>query len=409
MLFAAAFLICFFLWVGYPVKRAAGTDTDREFKGKDPAGIAIKDWPFDWGLLEGPLECDWEGDRWFRRDETAGKCEGHLRVIMQYPEFNATDIRRTEYTNSLLCTLANPSVKSVHLMLEKGNRDNFLPSLRRSVAELSAYGDAKTARRAQDLARDECRKMDVVALGHRIKYKDLLTFINAHPEWEGEPILATNADISVSSGFGDLSLLKRLVTNGKTMAISRYESSTCGMLGSYYDGHKFECSCGTTDDVCIDSYLLTYPVSRELESLGFEDGVDFYFGGLWNSENIFIKRMKQFGSQLYNPCHFLRLQHHHCSQSRPNQKKGKNGNEIHLYDVIETPDEIDDKVPYITKEGRVIQTYWPLISLLIFGGIISLIVAFVVLRWYPMSRKGISCAMRCIWPMQLRLRARTKK
>ena len=69
--------------------------------------------------------------------------------------------------------------------------------------------------------------------------------------------------------------------------------------------------------------------------------------GLWNSENVFVERLKEFGMTLYDSCDFNHLKHHHCSQTRPNQQKLKSGAEATLYSLVNTSYATDDRVTEI--------------------------------------------------------------
>eukprot|EP00658_Telonema_sp_P-2_P059063 TRINITY_DN4774_c0_g1_i2.p1 TRINITY_DN4774_c0_g1~~TRINITY_DN4774_c0_g1_i2.p1 ORF type:complete len:177 (-),score=38.11 TRINITY_DN4774_c0_g1_i2:41-571(-) len=169
-----------------------------------------------------------------------------------------------EYTNALLCSLSSPAVREVHLLQEDGSggRDKFLKKLRAKVEGLRQYG--RRGPYAAEVALDRCNKLRVVEMGERVKYIHLIKYVNAHPEWAGEPVLATNADISVSSGFESAKLIRRLVSDGKVMVVKRYENDYCHLLGEYYGGETKRCHCLESSG-CADSYLMTYPMPAELE------------------------------------------------------------------------------------------------------------------------------------------------
>jgi hypothetical protein len=205
---------------------------------------------------------------------------GELRLILQFPEdySRINEMRQMEYANSLLCTLHSSAVSEVLLLQEHLAQEECVAMFRRQVAKLANRGNPTIARYAQRLALDECKKLKVNPLGARIKYIDIVRLINSHPEWAGKPVLATNADISVSSGFDDQALLAKLVSNNRVMAIRRYENRYCHLLGDYYQPEVKSCHCSENSG-CFDSYLMTYPLPRALDSLGFTDGIDFYMGG----------------------------------------------------------------------------------------------------------------------------------
>jgi hypothetical protein len=51
-----------------------------------------------------------------------------------------------------------------------------------------------------------------------------------------------------------------------------------------------------------------------------ETRVGFFVGGQWGSENAWIAELRAVGVNVYSPpCGLFRLQHEHCSQSRPHQ------------------------------------------------------------------------------------------
>mmetsp|Transcript_13233 Transcript_13233/g.18322 ORF Transcript_13233/g.18322 Transcript_13233/m.18322 type:complete len:378 (+) Transcript_13233:474-1607(+) len=291
--------------------------------------LSEKHWPFEFGFLDGPMSCDVYGSELNFFQNVKCLHEGSLRVLTQYPISDKFQFqRRMEFANTLLCNLLQCSVKEVHLLLEDSDMD-FKAFFREEVSKILLYGNQNIAdfvkkRLLGDIME---KKLVLTPLGARVKYLDMLRYVNQHPEWEGEPILFANGDISIGDGFDNKNTLSEMLSNNTAIVHRRYEAKRCEMYGEYFNGFTAPCDCDVPQ-VCYDSYLVTYPLPKQLESLGPNDGIDFYMGGLWSSENVFVRRLKQYGMNLVGTCQTMRVKHHHCSQERPNQLKNKDGKEM---------------------------------------------------------------------------------
>eukprot|EP00468_Gymnochlora_sp_CCMP2014_P002496 CAMPEP_0167760030 /NCGR_PEP_ID=MMETSP0110_2-20121227/11358_1 /TAXON_ID=629695 /ORGANISM="Gymnochlora sp., Strain CCMP2014" /LENGTH=411 /DNA_ID=CAMNT_0007646493 /DNA_START=1 /DNA_END=1236 /DNA_ORIENTATION=- len=315
------------------------------------------DWPFDWGFLDGAFSCDLKGSGLTAvrhvMNSTEVQCEAHLRIVMQYPiSTKFTFLRQMEIANSFLCNLLHCSVKEIHILQEEPREHNFAAYYIQEIAKLHKYGSRDLAALITKRLPQVLKKVTVVPLGHRVKYIDILKYINKHPQWKGEPILITNADIAVVDGFQNQKMLKAAVQNNSAVVLARWEPDTCRrFLGDKFLGFQKTCNCGDGQH-CYDSYLVTYPMPRMLEYLGYHDGIDYEFGGLWNGENVFVIRLQEHGMNLWWGCDYFRLAHNHCSQLRANQVKSDKGEEIYLLGdkKLALPDDIPDFKEQLTTE-----------------------------------------------------------
>jgi len=276
-------------------------------------------------------------------DKEACDAQRYLTIVMQYPIVaNFRFHRQMEFANTLLCNLANCNVKYIHLLQESSNQTkaDFKDYFTKQVSNLLPYGSRKVAKLVKRYMSELDERLHVTPLGHRLKYIDLVRYVNKHPEWRGNPVLVTNADVSVSAGFENREYMNIAVQNYTGVALSRYEAIDCGAYGEHFSGYNKRCHCGEGTDECHDSFIVTYPLPPQLEEKGFLDGIDFEFGGLWNSENVFLQRLHQYGMNLTWDCAVFKLKHHHCSQQRSNQRKDEKGKEMFLYDypLVDLPE-----------------------------------------------------------------------
>mmetsp|Transcript_20651 Transcript_20651/g.30901 ORF Transcript_20651/g.30901 Transcript_20651/m.30901 type:complete len:396 (+) Transcript_20651:76-1263(+) len=338
---------------------------DAETWHKNIGEVNRENYPFRWGFMDEALACDVSDlnpsiQGMIRMIRGPYETCGDVRVVMQYPKSDKFHFyRRMEFANALLCNLAQCTVKEIHLLQEDDDdKESFFRFFRAETQQLLQFGSAVVNAHVHSLLSTILEEKVIVhPLGNRIKYIDAVRYVNDHPEWKGKPIILTNGDISISEGFDNQILLKALIANNSGAVLKRYEPRNCDLLGDYWHGFPTTCDC-VDHQGCFDSYLVTYPLPHMLTVLGEKDGIDFRFGGLWNSEDIFVKRLKEYGLKLRSPCLFLQLKHHHCSQSRPTQAKDEHGNERWLADEIKI-DHIEKNVPLMDTEEalRLIQSH----------------------------------------------------
>ena len=304
-------------------------------------------WNFEWGLLEGPFMCDIDGSGTNIINNVLTQSGGggmgsnilegsptcpdshrdaYLDIVLQFPRnLNIPFYRQMEYVNALLCNIAQKPVRRINLLQEEGGTSkDFLNFLQTQVNKLQGHGSKVYRKLTRFLAQDPCGKIHVVPLGSRITYKAAVQYVNENSA--GKPVILTNADISLSSGFESETFVRALTRNNRVHLISRYENGLCPNF-PLNSNHAW-CNCNPTLN-CFDTFLMSPPLPVDYES------IDFYLGGLWNSEDVFAGRLVEKGIRISNPCLALRLKHHHCSDWRGNQAEDKQGNEIHLNDIVE--------------------------------------------------------------------------
>lgn len=282
----------------------------------------------------------------YREEHAAvGRCgTGYLGVVLQLPDDHRPFWiqRRLEFAQAMRCNINNPAVRTINLLQEAPGTiaDSTLP---KSITELFnrfLLGPYYNERAVEEEKRDwwdfdPCGKTHIYRIGRRIRYWDAVNFVNQQPA--GQLLLLTNADVSVGEGFSDEeqvrrmlratpSVIGRTVTTGtKVIALQRYEDTTCTRISNDFKG---VCDCRSSDGSCMDSYLVQAPLPNELllakrTHTAYPPGqvvdIDFRFGGLWASENVFMEVLQWHGITVENRCGLLRLEHHHCSFQRPTQ------------------------------------------------------------------------------------------
>mmetsp|Transcript_7949 Transcript_7949/g.11998 ORF Transcript_7949/g.11998 Transcript_7949/m.11998 type:complete len:384 (+) Transcript_7949:48-1199(+) len=269
------------------------------------SNISSTNYPFRWGFMDGALSCEVLGYPNILKDinnfAKTPSC-GEVRIVMQYPKStNLLFYRQMEIANALLCNLAQCSVEEIHLLQEDDDTKSFMDFFRSQTEKLLQHGSHHVNNFVRQVMASFLEtKVIVRRIGHRMQPNDATQYINKHPEWEGKPIVMTNADISISKGFENSQLLKRLLRDNSVSIIKRHEPENCHMLGDYFKKKSVSCSCADRKN-CSDSYLLTYPVPEELLKAT-------------ESESSFSSSLlKERGSRLWSPCLSLHLKHHMCT------------------------------------------------------------------------------------------------
>lgn len=196
--------------------------------------------------------------------------------------------RQAEYWTAMRRNIANPDVSSVHVLWERGVGAAF-----------------------EAMAPDSEGKVRHFTNKGRLKYSTAV--LHANRNLAGQIAVLLNADIALGEGIAALELDARLPKN-RVLAPVRHELDECRASIPV----DMQCDCrdhqlgGSAR--CHDTYVFRPPLRLNLSA------VDFYMGGLWGAEHLWISELRDANVDVTSPCGVIVTHHIHCSSLRPNQQ-----------------------------------------------------------------------------------------
>lgn len=201
------------------------------------------------------------------------------------------EIRVKEYTEVFQRNLADPYIKSMHVLCEDNRALEYFSKI------ASPFGS----------------KAVFTVLGHQPTYKELMEYVKRTFS-ANELVCVMNGDIYFRSGT-DHELIKKHLHPNFLFALTRHEITD--------EGHTL-CNlqtCPFTGGGSCDTFIFYTPVSDAFDM----PRVDFR-QNLFGAENVFMKAWQDIGYEIWNPCGDIVTLHLHAGR-------------IHFerYDTIDTP------------------------------------------------------------------------
>lgn len=223
------------------------------------------------------------------------------RIGRRQAEYEELHRRQREYHYSLARVLWHPSVRQVHILL---NRTADLDPMLRGLGQLCP----------KDLRGLPLYKLRVRALGRMMTYGQAFQHAN---EWLADRhVLLMNSDVyPVGSGWLRLKPEHFGERNRTLFMISRF-SPACPAVGA--TGPRDERSCRWASGIgSADAFVFVAPVPDKVvkEMLRFPTNY-------WGAENRAAASLNRAGFRnIVNPCNVLELWHEHCTRVRTSGTK----------------------------------------------------------------------------------------
>jgi hypothetical protein len=208
--------------------------------------------------------------------------------VIAMPAKETPHARQMEYWAALRQNIAHPNVVSIHILWE------------RSVSAVLGEHIADVEGKLQHF--EGCGRM---------KYSTAVRHAAEH--FAGDIVAIVHADIVIGLGV-DVAALVATLPKNRVLSPVRHERDSCratlppDMVCDCRD-HQIGASAR-----CLDTHVFRSPLVVPLHT------IDFYMGGLWGCEHLFVAALRAAGIDVTSPCHAFPTYHEHCSSSRPHQE-----------------------------------------------------------------------------------------